>query len=69
MADTIRIISSKIRGIYNALTFGNKVSSLPDDAIQQIRQEINQEMSKVRQEFSKKEEISDHDTSKVILNS
>jgi hypothetical protein len=69
MADTIRIISSKIREIHNILINADKVSNLPDDVIQKISQEINQEMSKVRQEFFRKEGISNQDTSKVILNS
>jgi hypothetical protein len=63
------IISSKIRELFEILKTDDKVTDLPDDIVQQINQEFNLEMDEFRQEFSKKEEMSNRDTSEVILNS
>ena len=64
----VSIIGSKIRKIYDELKANNKITSLSDDEVRQIDIEIDEAMSEFRQEFSRKEEQSKSDTSKVILN-
>ena len=64
----VSIIGSKIREIYDELKANNKITSLSDDEVRQIDIEIDEAMSEFRQEFSRKEEQSKSDTSKVILN-